>query len=80
MDNATWSGGGRRLVKLLACEARCSGFDTPPRHLNFRDKSRYGWNVAEATLILNTNNEPTNNAQQTLPCLGYFDFDVILYF
>ena len=37
-----------RVVKLLACGARGPGFDSPPRHLNFRDwlspasKSRYG--------------------------------------
>ena len=43
----TRSGGGR-VVKLLACGARGPGFDSPPRHLNFRDwlspasKSRYG--------------------------------------
>ena len=42
-----WSGGGR-VVKLLACGARGPRFDSPPRHLNFRDwlspssKSRYG--------------------------------------
>ena len=36
-----------RVVKLLACGARGPGFDSPPRHLNFRDwlspasKSRY---------------------------------------
>ena len=40
--------GGGRVVKLLACGARGPGFDSPPRHLNFRDwlspasKSRYG--------------------------------------
>ena len=42
-----WSSGGR-VVKLLACGARGPEFDSPPRHLNFRDwlspasKSRYG--------------------------------------
>ena len=42
-----WSGSGR-LVKLLACGAKNPEFDSPPRHLNFRDwlspasKSRYG--------------------------------------
>ena len=47
--------GGGRVVKLLACRARGPGFDSPSRHLNFRDwlspasKSRYGWNTAEAT-------------------------------
>ena len=41
--------------KLLACEARGPGFDSPPRHLNFRDwlspasKSRYGLNTAKVT-------------------------------
>ena len=40
--------GGGRVVKLLACGERGPGFDSPPRHLNFRDclspasKSRYG--------------------------------------
>ena len=40
--------GGGRVVKLLACGARGPGFDSPPRHLNFRDwlspasKLRYG--------------------------------------
>ena len=39
---------GGRVLKLLACGARGPGFDSPPRHLNFRDwlspasKSRYG--------------------------------------
>ena len=39
-----------RVVKLLAYGARCPGFDSLPRHLNFRDclspasKSQYGWN------------------------------------
>ena len=28
---------GGRVVKLLACGARGPGFDSPPRHLNFRD-------------------------------------------
>ena len=45
--NLCGSGGGR-VVKLLPCGARGPGFDSPPRHLNFRDwlshasKSRYG--------------------------------------
>ena len=45
---------GCRVVKLLACGARSPGFDSPPRHLNFRDwlspapKSQYGLNTAEA--------------------------------
>ena len=49
---------GGRVVKLLACGARGPGFDSRPRHSNFRDwlspisKSRYGWNAAKATLIL----------------------------
>ena len=40
--------GGGRVVKLLVCGARGPGFDSPPRHLNFRDllsptfKLRYG--------------------------------------
>ena len=47
VTNLCGSGGGR-VVKLLACWARGPGFDSPPRHLNFRDrlspacKSRYG--------------------------------------
>ena len=58
--------GGDRVVKLLACGSRGPGFDSPPRHLNFRNclspasKSRYGWNTAKATQILNTTNQPTN--------------------
>ena len=46
---------GGWVVKLLACGARGPGFNSPPRHLNFRDwlshafKSRYGWNTAKAT-------------------------------
>ena len=48
-------GGGGWVVKLLACGARGPGFDSLPRHLNFRDwlspasKPRYGWNTAKAT-------------------------------
>ena len=49
LDMITNAGsGGGRVVKLLACGARGPGFDSPPRHLNFRDwlspasKSRYG--------------------------------------
>ena len=40
--------GGGRVVNLFAYGARGPGFDSPPRHLNFRDwlspasKSRYG--------------------------------------
>ena len=54
-----------RVVKLLACRARGPGFDSRPRHLNFRDwlssasKSRYGWKIAKSTLILKTTNQPT---------------------
>ena len=40
---------GGRVVKLLACEAKGTGFDIRPRHLNFQrlvissaSKSRYG--------------------------------------
>ena len=53
-------------TKLLACGARGPEFDSPPRHLNFRDwlspasKSQYGWNTAKATKILNTTNQQTN--------------------
>ena len=59
---------GGRVVKLLACGARGPGFDSPPRHLNFRDwlspasKSRYGWKIAKATLILNKT-KPNQNQE-----------------
>ena len=55
-----WSSGGV-VVKLLACGARCPGFDSRSRHYDFRDwfaasNSRYGWNIAKATKILKTTN------------------------
>ena len=56
--------GGGRVVKLLACGARVPGFDSPHRHLNFRDwlspasKSLYGWNTA--SVVNPQYNHPTN--------------------
>ena len=35
--NAIVGNGGGRVVELFACGARGPGFDSPPRHLNFRD-------------------------------------------
>ena len=64
-----------QVVKLLTCGARGPGFKSPPRHLNFRDwlspasKSRYGWNTAKATRILNTTNQPTNQ-RSSRKCLS----------
>ena len=55
---------GGWVVKLFACRARGPGLDSSPHHLIFRDwlspasKSRYSWNTAKATLILNTTNRP----------------------
>ena len=54
--------GGGRVVKLLACGARGPGFDSRSRHLEFQrlspaSKSRYGWNTAKATYILNATNQ-----------------------
>ena len=71
-----WSGGGR-VVRLLACGARGPGFDSPSRHLNFRDwlypasKSRYGWNAAKTTYILNTTNHQNYFYAQPLIPLGH---------
>ena len=52
------------VVKLLACKARDHGFDSQSRRYNFRDKlspaskSRNACDIANATFILKTANQP----------------------
>ena len=65
---------GGWVVKLLVC--RGPGFDSRSRYLNFRDwlssasKSRYGWNTAKATYILNTTNWPTTGDECNIWYVG----------
>ena len=54
--NTTGIGGGR-VVKLLACQARGSGFESRSRHLNFRywvspaSKQRYDWEIVRKSQL-----------------------------
>ena len=62
--------------KQSRCHTPYSGFNSVD-WLSPASKSRYGWNTAKATYILNTTNQPTIEHPSVLFCLWHIMYSII---